>query len=375
MSTKNRTPLTKFLSSSELELNTERRTVGFSFSSKSNVCERYALSSDLPQGSSLVFDEYLSHDTSAWDLSRVANNTCPFLRNHARGQKLGIVKEVSFDGDKGIAVVKLSKNSLADQFISDIEDGTSGGISFGYYVEEYKVISPAEYSENNGYAELTKKALLEATKIVLLEISSEDIPADPTVGYNKSEIILNSVSIKGDPNFYPNNNMNEEYKNLESELQSVKSSLAESLAKHQLLISENDRLSNQLKDLTAELVKKSELITNFEKRESIANRYYDLRQKAESLVSEAKLSAVEFNDLFSSLPSEDINTYTKSQSDKLGHIDFHLSLIEKRAKPLLNLNQSNKDEPIEDSTKPDPEAIESQAKKLLQTLSNLPIII
>lgn len=375
-STKNRNVLTKFLSSSDLTLNTEQRTIGFSFSSKSNICERYAFTSDLPEGSSYVYDEYLSHDSSAWDLTRVINNTCPFLRNHTRGQKLGIVKNVTLDGEKGIALVKLSKNALADQFMSDIEDGTSGGISFGYCVEEYKVISPAEYSEDKGYRELTKKALLEATKILLLEISSEDIPADPTVGYNKSGVILQDVIIKGDPNFYPKTtDMNEEHKTLELELQSVKSALAESSAKQQILTAENDRLAAQIKQLESVVQEKSELISQFEKKEVIASRYYDLRQKAEDLVSQAKLSGSEFNDLFAALPSDDIASYTKSQSDKLGHIQFHLELIEKRAAPLLNLQQSTKDEPIVDETKPDTAAIEAHAEKLLQTLRHSPITI
>lgn len=375
-STKNRNVLTKFLSSSDLTLNTEQRTIGFSFSSKSNVCERYAFTSDLPEGASYVFDEYLSHDSSAWDLTRVTNNTCPFLRNHTRGQKLGIVKEVTLDGEKGIALVKLSKNALAEQFISDSQDGTSGGISFGYYVEEYKVISPAEYSEDKGYRELTKKALLEATKIVLLEISSEDIPADPTVGYNKSGVLLDDVTIKGEPNFYhKTTDMNDQFKTLELELQSVKSALAESSAKQQILTAENDKLAAQIKHLETVIHEKSDLISHFEKKELVASRYYDLRQKAEDLVSQAKLSGTEFNDLFSALPSEDIALHTKSQSDKLGHIQFHLELIEKRAAPLLNLQQSTKDEPIVDVNKPDPAAIESHAEKLLQTLSYSPITI
>lgn len=375
-STKNRNVLTKFLSSSDLTLNTEQRTIGFSFSSKSNICERYAFTSDLPDGASYVFDEYLSHDASAWDLTRVTNNTCPFLRNHTRGQKLGIVKNVTLDGEKGVAVVKLSKNSLADQFVSDIEDETSGGISFGYYVEEYKVISPAEYSEDKGYRELTKKALLEATKIVLLEISSEDIPADPTVGYNKSGVVLADVTIKGDPNFYQKSTtMTEEYKTLELELQSVKSALSESTTKQQILTAENDKLAAQIKQLESAIQEKSELISQFEKKELVTSRYYDLRQKAEDLVSQAKLSSHEFNDLFSELPSEDISVYTKSQSDKLGHIQFHLELIEKRATPLLNLQQSTKDEPLVDPNRPDPAAIETQAKALLQTLSYSPITI
>ena len=54
--TKNKTILTKF-SSSDLQLNRDERTVGFSFSSKGNICERYYFFSNvqLPEGASAVF--------------------------------------------------------------------------------------------------------------------------------------------------------------------------------------------------------------------------------------------------------------------------------------------------------------------------------
>lgn len=378
---KNKTILTKFLST-DLQLNREERTVGFSFSSKGNICERYSISSELPEGASYVFDEYLSHNPDSWDLTRVSNSTCPFLKNHTRGQKIGIIKSVNLDGQKGVCIAKLSKNALADQFMSDIEDGTCGGISFGYSVEEYKVVSPAEYAKD-GYT-LTKKALLEATKIVLFEISSEDIPADPTVGYGKSFVELDNITINGDPNFYPQQQKTmsqPDTKSLELELASTKSALLEAnnanaslQAKQEILTSENSKLAGQIKQLELVLEEKSAIISTFEKKELVAGRYYDLRQKAEDLVSEAKLSNSEFNELFSAIPSEDIALHTKSQVDKLGYIEFHLSLIEKRAKPLINLEQSIK-EPVVNPSRTDSKEVESHAAELLKTLNQSPIFM
>lgn len=337
--TKNKTILTKF-SSSDLQLNRDERTVGFSFSSKGNICERYYFFSDvqLPEGASAVFDEVLSHDPSHWDLSRVANKACPFLRNHTRGQKLGMVTQVSLDGQNGTSTVKLSRNNqLAEQFMSDVEDGTSGGISFGYSVEEYRVVTPAEYDTSG---KLTKKALLEATKIVLFEISSEDIPADPTVGYGKSEVCFDQVLVKGDPNFNPmDRELQSELLQVKTALESAKQETTALLEKQTLLLNENNKLSEQVKTLTQAVEEKSAVISGFEKRESTVLNYYDLRQKADGLVSEGKLSSVEFNELFSENPANDIDTYLK-QSDRLGYIGFHLELIQKRTTPLLNLKQS-----------------------------------
>lgn len=66
-----------------------------------------------------------------------------------------MVTQVSLDGQNGTSTVKLSRNNqLAEQFMSDVEDGTSGGISFGYSVEEYRVVTPAEYDTSG---KLTKK--------------------------------------------------------------------------------------------------------------------------------------------------------------------------------------------------------------------------
>lgn len=369
--TKNKTILTKVLSS-DLLLNRDARTLGFSFSSKSNICERYSLYGDLPEGASVVFDEQLSHDARSWDLTRVTNKTCPFLKNHARGQKIGIVTEVGLDGDRGMATVKLSRNSLAEQFMSDIEDGTSGGISFGYTVEEYRVITPAEYAtDKDGCVMLTKKALLEATKIVLLEISSEDIPADPTVGYGKSLVCFDDISVKGDPNFNPNRKMNEKTE-IELELINLQTALADSnksnaaLSEKQiLLINENNRLTEQIKVLAKSIEEKTAIISVFEKRESVVSRYYDLRQKAEDLVSEGKLAAVEFGDLFSEKPSDDIAHHVKS--DKLSYIEFHLELINKRTTPLLNLKQSIS-EPIVNAGQSNPADLETRALQIIQSL-------
>ena len=368
--TRNKTILTKFLNS-DLQLNQDERTVGFSFSSKDNICERYSLSENLPEGASVVFDERLSHDPNHWDLTRVANKTCPFLRNHQRGQKLGMVSQVVLDGDRGVATVKLSRNALANQFISDLEDGTSGGISFGYFVEEYRVITPAEYVvSKDGYRSLKTKALLEATKIVLFEVSAEDIPADPTVGYGKSEVFFDQVSVKGDPNFYPMN------KDLEAELLATKTALEEVKSsnsilseKQALLVTENNRLTEQIKSLSQSIEEKTAIISAFEQREAIVSQYYNLRQKADGLVSEGKLSSVEFSDLFLENITEDINKHLKS--NKLGYMEFHLDLIEKRTAPLLNLKQSIS-EPV---TNPNPTAnaadIESRAARIVGSLSQI----
>lgn len=364
--TKNKTILTKF-SSSDLQLNRDERTVGFSFSSKGNICERYYFFSDaqLPEGASSFFDEVLSHDPSHWDLSRVTNKTCPFLRNHEIGKNLGMVTQVSLDSERGVCTVKLSRNNqLAEQFMSDIEDGISGGISFGYSVKEYRVVTPAEYDASG---KLTKKALLEATKIVLFEISSVDIPADSTVGYAKSEVCFDQILVKGDPNFNPMDKESQlELVQVKTALESAKQETTALLEKQALLFNENNRLSKQVEVLTQAVEEKSAVISSFQKRESTVLNYYDLRQKADGLVSEGKLSSTEFSELFSENPASDIDTYLQ-QSDKLGYIGFHLKLIERRTTPLLNLKQSVS-EPIVPSATSDAD-VQARALQVVNAMS------
>jgi hypothetical protein len=274
------TIFTKFLAS-ELEVNQDERTIGFSFSSKNNVVERYLWNADdLPEGASRVFDEAISHDPTAWDLSRVNSKTCPFLKNHVRGQKYGVIRQVELDGEKGMAIAKLSKNQLADQYLSDVLDGTDGGISFGYTVQEYKVITPAEYKvSDDGYMELTKKALLEASKVTLYEISTEDIPADPTVGYGKSFVDLDSIQVKGDPNFLPQISPMSPI-NTNSELTSLQTKHEILLTEHSKQVIEIKQLSEAIQSKESENLELKTEILELKNYSAIASRYYELRQKA-----------------------------------------------------------------------------------------------
>lgn len=160
------------------------------------------------------------------------------------------------------------------------------------------------------------------------------------MGYGKSEVCFDQVLVKGDPNFNPmDRELQSELLQVKTALESAKQETTALLEKQTLLLNENNKLSEQVKTLTQAVEEKSAVISDFKKRESTVLNYYDLRQKADGLVSEGKLSSVEFNELFSENPANDIDTYLK-QSDRLGYIGFHLELIQKRTTPLLNLKQS-----------------------------------
>jgi phage head maturation protease len=191
--------LTRFLSSQSVRTSATERSLTFPFSS-SRPITRYAWSDDnLPEGSSYVFDEVLSHDATAWNLERVASGVCPFLKNHDRALKLGVVEDVQFAGDRAYASVKLRRTEEADTLLNDLEDGVAGGVSFGYSVQKYRVITPAKFDMDGN---LTQKAVLEGTEITLYEVSAEEMPADPSVGFGKADdrpISLRTIAIDGDP--------------------------------------------------------------------------------------------------------------------------------------------------------------------------------
>jgi phage head maturation protease len=353
--------LTRLLSTKEAQINRDERTVTFPFSSRRPVVRWAWYENEYPEGTSRQFEEILSHQTSAWNLERVTQNVCPHLKNHDRNQKLGQVKSCIFDGERGFATSKLRQTPEADQFLTDLEDGTAGGISFGYSVNQYRVVSPAEYEyDDEGYRKVKKMAVLEATDIELYEISSEEIPADPTVGFGKSseeKINLRTITIEGDPNFdFKLDNMNE--------LEKTKADLSDLQTKYQVLESENKKLLGHVTELNEGIATRDSKIQFLEAQSKVTSEYFRLRQAAGDLVSEAKLSGAEYDDLFSDDANADIKR-SLNEPGRLGNISFYLERAGKRS-PQLNLKQVLKNEPL-----PEPPGLPQNPQQVQEDAENL----
>ena len=120
--------------------------------------------------------EILSHDPAAVDLSR-ANRGMSFLTEHNARDLVGIVNNVRLDDDKKLrGDVRFSRNKPAQEVKTDILDGIRRFISVGYMVNEY-VLEKSSQEEGDTYR---------ATKWTPVEASSVAVPADPTVGHNRS---------------------------------------------------------------------------------------------------------------------------------------------------------------------------------------------
>lgn len=127
----------------------------------------------------VVLDEILVHTPEAVDLSRL-NNNAPLLFNHNFDNHIGVVCDARIDADNvGRALVKFSKHgTLANDIRNKVIEGTMEKISVGYDIKEYHI----------DYA----KSQLIVSKWIPHEISFVTVPADDTVGLNRS---LNTITV------------------------------------------------------------------------------------------------------------------------------------------------------------------------------------
>ncbi|EIJ8229263.1 phage major capsid protein [Salmonella enterica] len=127
----------------------------------------------------VVLDEILVHTPEAVDLSRL-NNNAPLLFNHNFDNHIGVVCNARIDADNvGRALVKFSKHgTLANDIRNKVIEGTMEKISVGYDIKEYHI----------DYA----KGQLIVTKWAPFELSFVTVPADDTVGLNRS---LNTITV------------------------------------------------------------------------------------------------------------------------------------------------------------------------------------
>ncbi len=127
----------------------------------------------------VVLDEILVHTPEAVDLSRL-NNNAPLLFNHIFDNHIGVVCNARIDADNvGRALVKFSKHgTLANDIRNKVIEGTMEKISVGYDIKEYHI-------------DYTKGQLI-VTKWAPYELSFVTVPADDSVGLNRS---LNTITV------------------------------------------------------------------------------------------------------------------------------------------------------------------------------------
>ena len=140
----------------------EKRTIELSFSSDAEI----RIWSDEVQ--------ILGHKDGEYNFDFL-NDGAPLLLEHNRNNQIGVVEKAWVEGNKGRAIVRFSRSTLAQEIFQDFIDGIRSKISVGNYIEsQYLLRSDEDY--NTFYVD----------KWTSFEISVVSIPADNNVGSNRS---------------------------------------------------------------------------------------------------------------------------------------------------------------------------------------------
>lgn len=166
-------------------INQENRTIELSFSSDAEV--------------KIWYDELqiLGHKDGEYNFDFL-NDGAPLLLEHDRCKQIGVVEKAWVEGGKGRAIVRFSKSALGEEIFQDFIDGIRTKISVGNCIESQYLLRSDE-----------KHDIYYVDKWRSFEISVVSIPADNSVGSNRSANIENIQKAKKEeipmPQPIPNN--------------------------------------------------------------------------------------------------------------------------------------------------------------------------
>lgn len=124
-------------------------------------------------------DEVLSHQKSAADFSRL-NDGAPLLWGHNWDRQIGVVEKAWIEGSRGMATVRFARTADGDEFVAMVNDGIVRNVSFAYQVNNYR-------AEGDGEPGGGADPVYTATSWLAYEISLVSVPADASVGVNRTE--------------------------------------------------------------------------------------------------------------------------------------------------------------------------------------------
>lgn len=119
------------------------------------------------------YNEVLEISEQAVDFTRLVDQRCPLLLNHDPEKQVGVVNRAWIENEKLYCEVQFSEGGFSQQILDDVKQGIRRNVSIGYSIEDYEMIP------GNPQTMLVKRW-------TPLEVSSCSIPADPTVGYQRS---------------------------------------------------------------------------------------------------------------------------------------------------------------------------------------------
>ena len=120
-------------------------------------------------------------DHTKMDLTFLGSGNAPLLADHNPEKQIGIVEKVDVADARGRAIVRFGKSDLANSIFQDVQDGIKTNVSFGYEILNMDKVETKDKEEDDE----DKPSYRVATRP--LEISLVSIPADTTVGVNRSK--------------------------------------------------------------------------------------------------------------------------------------------------------------------------------------------
>lgn len=135
--------------------------------------------------------EVLCVDETAMNMQRFHDGVGCLLFNHDRDKVIGKIERAWLEDNRAYADVTFDDDEFADSIFNKVKSGTLKGVSVGYRVGEY-----TEVRIDEGYAQgRIKGPCYVASKWEPYEISIVSVPADTTVGVNRSLNDFNVVSM------------------------------------------------------------------------------------------------------------------------------------------------------------------------------------
>ena len=175
---KNKNDMVREIVVDEIQVHDDSRTMTLSFASETPY-ERW------------FGPEVLCVDETAMDMQRFHDGVGCLLFNHDRDKVIGKIERVWLEDNRAYADVTFDEDEFADSIFNKVKSGTLKGVSVGYRVGEY-----TEVRIDEGYAQgRIKGPCYVASKWEPYEISIVSVPADATVGVNRSLNDFNVVSM------------------------------------------------------------------------------------------------------------------------------------------------------------------------------------
>lgn len=151
-----------FRSASIQTIDIESRTVQLAFSSEAEVQRWWGV-------------EVLDHSPGAVVMDRLIDGA-PLLLEHDTNRQIGVVEEVSIEGDRrGRATVRFGKGELAEEIFQDVQDKIRKHVSVGYVIHEAKLTEERDDGD-----------VWTITSWEPVEISFVAVPADISVGVGRA---------------------------------------------------------------------------------------------------------------------------------------------------------------------------------------------